>query len=387
MKRLAIISSHPIQYNAPFFKALNASPGISVKVFYTWEQSQKSVYDPGYRQEREWDIPLLEGYEYEFIKNSSRSPGSHHFFGIINVGLKKKIREWQPDAILVYGWSFVSHLRVIKHFYKKVPILFRGDSTLLDEQKGLKTLLRRVFLKWVYRSIDFALYVGKHNYDYYRVHNVPEQKLVFVPHAVENERFCEVPAVENAHFQSIKEKVRGKRIFLFVGKLEEKKNPLLLLMAFKKLSLPGTALIFIGSGKLEAELKNSSVDDSNVHFIPFQNQSVIAEVYRLGEILVLPSAYNETWGLAVNEAMASGLVPIVSDKVGCEADLVEDGINGFVFASGDLNKLAYKMQELVDREKLDNFKQQSADKIMNYSIDENVHRVVSVVMKIEKRGK
>ena len=71
MKRLAIISTHAIQYNAPFFKALNLNENICVKVFYTWEQSKQTVYDPGFGQQRAWDIPLLEGYEYELFPHNT----------------------------------------------------------------------------------------------------------------------------------------------------------------------------------------------------------------------------------------------------------------------------------------------------------------------------
>src|ERR1700744_5873743 len=104
MKRVVIISTHPIQYNAPLFKLLSERKNVQVKVFYTWGQAQTKVYDPGFGKEREWDIPLLDGYDYEFIENTSAKPGSHHFNGIINPGLIKKIETYNPDDILVIGW-------------------------------------------------------------------------------------------------------------------------------------------------------------------------------------------------------------------------------------------------------------------------------------------
>src|SRR5579863_1484472 len=175
MKKLAIVTSHPIQYNAPWFKLLSQSGKIYVKVFYTWGQSAEGMkYDPGFGKEIEWDIPLLDGYEYTFVKNTSRDPGTHHYKGIINPTLNKEIESWNPDAILVIGWSFNSHLQCMRYFHKKILVLFRGDSTLIDERRGIKKWARRFFLRWVYKHIDFALYVGKENKKYFQAHGVKE---------------------------------------------------------------------------------------------------------------------------------------------------------------------------------------------------------------------
>ncbi len=59
-------------------------------------------------------------------------------------------------------------------------------------------------------------------------------------------------------------------------------------------------------------------------------------LYRLGNVFCLPSkGPGETWGLAVNEAMASSRPVIVSNKVGCAADLVSEGANGYLFNYND----------------------------------------------------
>src|SRR6185312_6093732 len=168
MKRLAIVTTHPIQYNAPLFELLTKRNKIDIKVFYTWgETVLKRKYDPGFGKVIKWDIPLLEGYEYEFLANISSEKDSHHFNGIENPNIIKKINNYHPDAVLVYGWSFKSHLKVLRYYKNKIPVLFRGDSTLLDKKSWILSLKRNLFLRWVYRHIDFALYVGKNNYDYF----------------------------------------------------------------------------------------------------------------------------------------------------------------------------------------------------------------------------
>src|SRR5690242_286009 len=127
MRRLAIITTHPIQYNAPLFALLHARKVIEIKVFYTWGESVlHKKYDPGFGKVIEWDIPLLEGYPFEFLENVSVEKGSHHFKGIDNPFIISSVEKFNPDAILVYGWAFKSHLEAMRYFKKRIPVLFRG---------------------------------------------------------------------------------------------------------------------------------------------------------------------------------------------------------------------------------------------------------------------
>src|SRR3954470_24455785 len=145
MTRLAIVTTHPVQYYAPVFKMLSSQLNLDVKVFYTWGKGSLKKYDPGFCKEIEWDIPLLEGYEHSFLKNTSADAGSHHFKGIINPDAIKVIDKFAPDALLLYGWAYQSHLKILRHFHKNIPVYFRGDSTLTDEQPGLKGFMRTFF--------------------------------------------------------------------------------------------------------------------------------------------------------------------------------------------------------------------------------------------------
>jgi glycosyltransferase involved in cell wall biosynthesis len=335
-KRLAIVTSHPIQYNAPWFRLLGKSSAIHPGVFYTWEQSAAGPkYDPDFKERIEWDIPLLEGYEYHFVKNKSSDPGTHHFRGLVNPTLNAEIAAWRPDAILIYGWSFDSHLKCLRHFHRKLPILFRGDSTLLDERPGFRRQLRRWFLKWVYGHIDYALYVGANNKAYFLKHGLREAQLVYAPHAIDNNRFEE----PDKHYRELASGWRCRLgiaeddlVLLFAGKLEPKKDPFFLLEIAKMVPDPRLKIIIAGAGMLEARLREAASSDSRIHFIGFQNQQQMPVVYRLGDVYILPSkGPGETWGLGVNEAMASGCAIMMSEKAGGSTDLVEEEVNGIRF--------------------------------------------------------
>ncbi len=335
MKKLAIITTHPIQYYAPLFKLLTERKKISIKVFYTWgEKGNEKLFDPGFGKTREWDIPLLDGYDYEFINNISSDPGSHNYFGISNPGLKKILYDWKPDALLVFGWKFKTHLKIIRHFKGKIPVLFRGDSTLLDEKKGLslKKYFRRFSLEKVYRYIDFALYVGTNNKAYFSAHGLSNKQLIFAPHVIDNERFSSNEEYYQSEALKWKHELhipQNKPCILFAGKLESKKNPLFLVQA--AIEFPEIHFIIVGNGHLERIIKHQAKGLHNMTLLPFQNQSKMPVVYRLADIFVLPSkGSRETWGLAINEAMASGRMIIASNKCGGAIDLIKEGINGFV---------------------------------------------------------
>jgi glycosyltransferase involved in cell wall biosynthesis len=353
MKKLAIITTHPIQYYAPVFQLLFKRRKLDIKVFYTWGEASAHKFDPGFNKKIKWDIPLLDGYPYEWVKNTSKEPGTHHFNGVVNPELIGQIEYWQPDALLIYGWGFRSHLKVMRYFKNRIPVFFRGDSTLLDEGKGARTMLKTVFLNWVYRHIDHAFFPGTNTRAYFKKYGLKDAQLIFAPHAVDNTRF----AADRSGEASLLKKELGisenALLILFAGKFEEKKSPVQLLETFLNLNSTEAHLLFVGNGPLEHELKRKAEKDTRVHFMEFKNQSEMPVVFQACDLFCLPSkGPGETWGLAINEAMASGKAILVSDKVGAAADLVEPGKNGGIFKADDSADLAAKLFELISNGKI-----------------------------------
>jgi glycosyltransferase involved in cell wall biosynthesis len=372
--KLAIISSHPIQYNAPMFALLGKSDILDIKVFYTWSQSRESLFDKDFGKTIQWDIPLLDGYAYEFVENISKTPGPGSYRGMVCPHLNSKIESWGAQAILVYGWNYHAHYHAMKHFKGRIPVWFRGDSTLLDETGGVRQILRRAFLTFVYRHTDFAFYVGENNRQYYLKHGFSKNRLFFAPHAIDNHRFSDPGGEmrrEAAKWRAELGIGEEEIAVLFVGKFESKKDPELLIRAALQLDKPGVHFIFTGNGVLENSLKTMSQGKPRFHFIPFQNQSRMPVVYNLGDILALPSqGPGETWGLTVNEAMACGKAILVSNRCGCAVDLVEPGKNGWVFAAGNTAECAGMLDQMtVSREQTRKMGEFSGKKIASWSFE------------------
>ncbi|TWI81393.1 glycosyltransferase involved in cell wall biosynthesis [Lacibacter cauensis] len=352
MHKLAIITTHPIQYNAPLFRLLSERKRIAVKVFYTWEQSKEAVYDARFGIERSWDIPLLEGYESVFVNNTSRKPDSNRFWGIVNPGLYQRLKEEQFDAVLVYRWSVWSHFLLLQRLGKRPALFFRGDSHLLQQGKGVKGMLKDMLLRFVYRKVDAAFVVGTHNKAYMQHYGLKEEQLIPAYHAVDNNRF--MVDAERMEQQAKEERRRlaipeDAVVFLYAGKFYALKQLDLLIRAFQQLPGAHYRLLLTGNGEQENDLKQAARGDNRILFQPFRNQSEMPWVYRMGDVFVLPSN-SETWGLGVNEAMACGRAAIVSDRCGCAPDLIRAGANGYVFRSGDELSLLHSLQAFADKQ-------------------------------------
>lgn len=382
--RLAVVCTHPVQYLTPVFHCLEARSEVTLKVFYGWEGPIASL-DRGFNRRVCWDIPLLAGHDYEFVPNISRRPGSHHFQGLVLPSLVSRVSQWRPDAVLIYGWCYQAHLKAMRYFKNRVPVLFRGDSTLLSRQKGWRGLARRVFLTWIYRHIDIALYVGTRNREYFLRHGVRPEHLVFAPHAVDNDRFAQPGAVPAG--QKLREELGiGEQciVALMPAKLEPVKAPELLCEAFRRLAHPNCHLVFAGSGPLEDRLR--ALAPARTHFLGFRNQTEMPSTYRMADLVALVS-HSETWGLALNEAMACQRALLASDRVGAAVDLVQEGRNGWVFPAGDTESLTRCLNQAVclGRDGLSQFGRESQRIVADWSIPKQVDGILSALQLVANR--
>jgi glycosyltransferase involved in cell wall biosynthesis len=379
--KLAIITSHPIQYYAPWFRYLVQETDIEIKVFFLWDFGVTQQLDAGFKQVIQWDIPLLDGYNHEFVPNISSDPGTHHFWGLQNPTLSQQVKLYQPDAVLLMCYNYASIYSFLWGWNKKqIPLLFRGDSHRLIPSHGIKDLIKRTWISQIFSRFNACLYVGKANYDYFRYHRVPTTHLFLTPHAIDNDRFFAQAEVASQQAQLWKQELGisiTDNVILFAGKFEHKKRPLDLLKAFIQADLNQVSLLFVGAGILEAELKAAASQYANVFIAPFQNQTLMPRTYAIADLVVLPSyGSGETWGLAINEAMCIARPAIVSSHVGCAQDLIEDGVNGLVFPAGDVRALtlalqkafgAYRSSSDENRSRLTQWGKASQEKIRQYS--------------------
>lgn len=336
--RLGILTTHPIQYQVPWFRALSKEPGIDVEVLYCMlpdAQQQGS----GFGVQFTWDVPLLDGYRYRVLDNRAADPSVTTFSGCNTPGIRRIVRDEPWDAFIVNGWVARSCLQLLAACrLHGVPCIVRGESNAIRPRAGWKQAIHRVLL----RQYSACLAIGSQNRAFYLANGVPEDRIFSTPYCVQNERFA---------FADRQPRSQGPFTFLFSGKLIPKKRPMDVLHALKHLvaevGRDHVQLLIAGDGELRGQCQAFAVEQGlPVRFLGFLNQSRIALAYRESDCMVLPSDNGETWGLVVNESMASGLPVIVSDQVGCHPDLVADGVTGYTFPCGDSAALAGRMRQM-----------------------------------------
>ncbi|MNJ97606.1 D-inositol 3-phosphate glycosyltransferase [compost metagenome] len=374
-QKLAIVVTHPIQYYVPVFKLL--AKQCNLKVFYTWgENGVQKKYDPGFAKTIGWDVPLLDDYHYELLENTAKDQGSHHGKGIINPDILTRIKKFSPNAILVYGYIYHSHFKVMSYFKGKIPIWFRGDSTLLNEKTGLKSILKKIYLRWVYSKVDKAFYVGTNSKAYFKKYGLKEHQLIFAPHAIDNNHFSQN---RSAEVQEIKVKLGYTPediILLYAGKFESLKNIEILIQAVEKINDDKLKLLLVGNGPEEQKLKAQAINQKNISFLDFQNQQYLPVIYSACDIFCLPS-YSETWGLAINEAMAASRAIIVSDKVGCAVDLVKPNENGVIFKSNSAIALSEAIEEIISSKRVVDYGKMSSAIINQWTFKKQVNALIN----------
>lgn len=350
--RLAIVLSHATQYYSPWFRWLREKMSLEFRVFYLSDFGLKPALDKKFGANFAWDVDLTSGYDFEIVPNTASEPDTLRFNGLRNPELHTRLRAWRPDAILLFGYNYNTHLKLIVWArLHRIPLIFRGDSHLLG-RKHL-SLFKGIILKQLYRQFSAITYVGNANRHYFRQLGVPDNKLFFAPHAVNAEHFSPENPLHRERAAALRKTLgltASTRVVLFAGKLVHEKHPHALLECFIQLQYPDTALVFVGDGaeKSALQARAASRPDIAVHFLPFANQSEMPSRYLLADLFVLPSrSHYETWGLAINEAMHMGIPCLVSNLVGCQADLVTDRVTGWVFNTGQTERLRAKLSEAL----------------------------------------
>ncbi|MBK1645069.1 hypothetical protein CKO25_10475 [Thiocapsa imhoffii] len=338
--RLGILTTHPIQYQVPWFRLLAQQPGIDLEVLYCM-LPDAAQQGSGFGVAFEWDVPLLDGYRYRVLENRAAAPDVTTFDGCDTPEIFRILRKESWDAFIVNGWVAKSCLQLLAACrLNAVPCLVRGESNAIRPRAAWKRGVHRVLLS----QYAAFLAIGSQNRAFYSANGVPSDRIFDAPYCVENARFA---------FEGRRARTDPPFRFLFSGKLIPKKRPMDVMraLAWLRAQAPdlGVELVVAGDGELRGECESFAASERlPVRFSGFLNQTLIGQAYRDADCLLLPSDHGETWGLVVNEAMASGMPAIVSDQVGCHPDLIVAGETGWTFSCGDVEGLGRCMRQMAE---------------------------------------
>ena len=365
---LAILTTHPIQYQVPLWQALAKDGGVPFEVWYLTDFGTRQTRDDEFEKAFSWDIDTLSGYPYRFLDTAPGATPVTFWKCRLKESLRERLRDRKVRALWIHGWQVAAYWQAVREANAAgVEVWLRGESNDLAPVPWWKRPLKRLQLHWLFSRIDRFLYIGSANKRLFEKYGVSESRLHPAPYAVDNERFARQSALLRPQRAALRRQwgiPENSICILFCGKFVSKKRPMDLMAAAHRLvqtgRMPNVHLLFVGSGALGDELRRASrvvfdadhpsgvdsvrcpdADSDNrppASFAGFLNQTEISQAYVAADCLVLPSDHGETWGLVVNEAVASGLPCLISDACGCGEDF--SAIVGSArFKGGDIESL------------------------------------------------
>ncbi|MGB5616534.1 MAG: glycosyltransferase family 4 protein, partial [Desulfobacterales bacterium] len=341
----------------------------------------------GFNETFSWDIPLIEGYKWQLLSNSVKKPCLDGFFSNRVSNIDRVFKKDTPNVVILTGWQSFSLLQALWACKRsRTPCLVRGDSNVLKPRSLPLQFFHRILLS----CYDGFLAVGCYNRKFYLKNGIKKKLIFDCPHFIDNIRFFQ----QSVKLREMKEAIRASwsiplkaTCFVYAGKIVPKKRIFDLLRSLQKAIKVKTPLylLVVGTGRLLAAASSFVAERKlPVTFAGFLNQTEIARAYVAADCLVLPSDYGETWGLVVNEAMACGLPAIVSDRVGCGPDLVNEGMTGSIFPFGDVDALANKILDAAsDHGKLRKMGESARTRVFNdYSVERAVKGTIKALESI-----
>jgi glycosyltransferase involved in cell wall biosynthesis len=351
--RLAVVASHVIQYQDPFFRLLAADPDLDVTVFYCSRAGAEVYRDADMQTSLRWDIELLQGYRHVFLRNLGWGDG---YTRLMTPGVMPAIARGNFDAVLFFlGWGTVTSLLGIAACrVAGTPFFLYGDSSFPPPECSWRAKVRARFLRGVFALASGFMVSGKLNADYYRHYGGDPRRFFLLPWAIDNERFAGASRFAPGEREAMRARfgIGPEQVaFVFSAKLVARKDPMTLLRAVAGMrQRERAAVVLLGHGELRGELEAFARDHGlHVTFAGFVNQADLPKHYAMCDAFVLPSTV-EPRGAVINEAMACGLPVVVTDRCGSLGDIVQEGDNAFVYPAGDADALARALDALMDDE-------------------------------------
>jgi len=363
---LAILTTHPIQYQVPLWQALAKDGTVPFEVWYLSNHGTQLSYDAEFKHNFAWDIETLAGYPYRFLPVNTDVDINR--FGKVRLAqpLTDLFQQKNVKVLWVQGWQVMAYWQAVWQAHQQgIQVWLRAESNDLHRSHWLKQLPRQILLKQLFKRVSYFLYIGTANRRLYQQFGVPESKLVPAPYCVDNQRFSQAAKALVGQRTALRAQwniPERATCFLFCGKFIPKKHPDHLLQAAMVLRQENPVLdperfhiLMVGDGELREQLETMANQLAIMYgrrvvtFAGFLNQTAIPQAYVAADCLVLPSDAGETWGLVVNEALACGRPAIVSHLCGCAEDLACPVNKSLVYEFHNLQQLAQSVSLFVNQ--------------------------------------
>jgi 1,2-diacylglycerol 3-alpha-glucosyltransferase len=295
-----------------------------------------------------------------------------------------KLNQLRPSSVLVPGWYTAPALAaaIWARLHGRRSILMSETTEYDDRRVWWKEGVKRLLIRTLF---DFGVAGGKPHVRYLIQLGFPSSRIARFYDVVDNLFYQKAADVARQSPELREASGLPESYFLYVGRLAPEKNVSASLRAFARYRESGGtwSYVLVGDGPEREALKQQANELGLGDFAVFAGLKTTKEIpayYAFAGCFLLPST-REPWGLVVNEAMASGLPVIVSNRCGCAEDLVESGGNGFVFDPANESELTNCMRMMSESSpaKLDAMRQRSRKIVAGYSPERWASEVARLV--------
>ena len=350
--RLAILATHPVQYHTPLYQELTGRSEIDLQVFYLDRTGLEGVYDETFKTAIVWDIPLLEGHRFAFIRNYAVNRVSG-FFSRVNPGIVHVLKRRKYDVVLIQGYALLScWIAFVAARSQGIPIIWRGEVVSRTDSRvkhqfsqRVKSFLARAMLT----RCAAVLYTCSGNRIFLERHGVPTDRLFPFLCAVDNAYFRSQYDIHKGNVVATRAELGiagGDMVVTYCGRLVAGKRVRDIVEAIASTNIHGIVLLVLGDGPdreaLEVRAQEAGVDMRCVGFV---NQSALGRYYSISDVFMMVSEIDRS-PKSLNEAMSFELPAIVSDGVGTAEDVIIEGKTGHVVRVGDISAMATHLGRL-----------------------------------------
>lgn len=276
-------------------------------------------------------------------------PASQH---LAMAEIKRRIGSGQYALVHLAGWGHPLLWRTMLFASRRIPVTVQSDTPAPRGEPVWKRIAKRAVYRALFRIPAMFTPAGTAQADYVRSFGVPASRIRVAQLTVDVAAILEfmagMPASRRVAIRSRMGLAEEDVAILYVGRLEPHKGVDDLIEAFALLSrqMPSAKLVLAGDGSLRERVAATAAQTRSLYYLGRLAGEAVWEAYGAADLFVLPSRF-EPWGLVVNEAMAAGLPAIVTDCVGCAADLVRPDVTGLIVPAAAPAALGKAMEELA----------------------------------------
>lgn len=345
--RLAIVVSHPIQHFCPMYRNIASDPRVNLLVIFA-AGGAAPRFDKDFGRVVKWQDDILEGYPYIVLtgENSGRPKA-----------VLRELQKFSPHVVHTLGYHSAYHRAVLRWARRSgIATMLTTDSELLHARPFYVSMMKKAVLPRIFRDVNSFITVGDENERYFQHYGASRSRFHRVPFSIDSSCY--------KSFLSKRAEVRNDLrqqlgispdtvAFLTVGKLIPRKAHAELIRAFalRPDSRPASAVLLIaGDGPYRSDLEQLAKPlGSSVRLLGFVPVQELPRFYLASDIYVHPSTI-DPHPLAISEALYCGLPVVISDRVGSRGptDDVQEGRNGWVYPSGDVEALSRILSSLID---------------------------------------